>query len=132
MFHLFSRRPATLGPSSGRLRPCSNSPNCVSSQADNLRQTVAPLEFSDDPVAAFNRLEQIVAATPRTRIVTRTADYLHAECQTRLLRFVDDLEFLLDAEARVIHVRSASRVGRSDLGVNRRRVEAIRRQFAAE
>jgi uncharacterized protein (DUF1499 family) len=85
--------------------------------------------FSGGPAQAFDRLERLVASLPRTRIVTRTSEYLHAEFTTRLLRFTDDVEFLLDEKAGAIHVRSASRIGHSDLGTNRRRVETIRRLF---
>ena len=129
MRHFFSGRPLNLGISEGRLAPCPDLPNCVCSQSGGTRSAVAPLGISGDAAKAFQRLERIVAALPRTHIVTRTEDYLHAECRTPVLRFVDDLEFLLDGEADVIHVRSASRVGYSDLGVNRRRVETIRLRF---
>lgn len=77
----------------------------------------------------MQRLRQIVNAMPRTRVVATTDDYLHVEFTSALLRFVDDVEFRVDVDAGVIHVRSASRVGRYDFGVNRRRVEAIRDAF---
>ena len=128
MFRRSPSRPG-LGLRDGRLSPCGPTPNCVSSQAADPRHALAPLAFTGDPASAFERLEQVLARLPRTRIVARTGDYLHAECASRIFRFVDDLEFLLDGPSRIIHVRSASRVGYSDFGVNRRRVETIRRLF---
>ena len=82
------------------------------------------------PVAeAQARLKQVLLNEPRTRIVKEEGGYLHAEARSFLFRFVDDVEFMFDADQQVIHVRSASRLGYSDLGVNRRRVERIRRAF---
>ena len=113
----------------GRLATCPSTPNCVNSQQTG-RSAVAPLAFHGSAAGAFARLKQIVASMPRTRIVETTDDYLHAEVRSRIFRFVDDLEFIVDPAASCVHVRSASRVGYSDLGVNRARVEAIRVQFA--
>jgi uncharacterized protein (DUF1499 family) len=114
----------------GRLLPCPSSPNCVSSQAQDSSQRVDPLRPPGDPGDAMSILRRVVEALPRTRIVTATDTYLHAECRSRIFRFVDDLDFLLDPEEGVVQVRSASRLGHSDLGVNRRRVEAIREALA--
>ena len=72
---------------------------------------------------------KIIASLPRTQVVSHTNEYIHAECTSLIFRFVDDVEFLLDEEKYLIHVRSASRVGYSDLGVNRKRIETIRQQF---
>lgn len=129
-------RPAALGVRDGRLAPCPTSPNCVSSQAppEDAEHHVAALPFPasarGDPAAAWAALERAVRALERTSVVTVRPGYLHAEAATALLGFVDDLECLLDAAARVIHVRSASRVGYSDLGVNRKRVETLRARLA--
>lgn len=124
-----------LGAVDGRLAPCRASPNCVSSQADpaDAVHYVAPL-----PVAAhaggahtaFSDLRRIVAASPRAAIVGEAPGYLRAEFRSRVLGFVDDVELLLDAGAGVVHVRSASRLGRGDFGVNRARVERLRAQLA--
>ena len=84
--------------------------------------------MTGDPAEAFRRLRALVAAAPRSVLLTATDDYLHAACRTRL-GFVDDLECLLCPAARVIHVRSASRTGHYDFGVNRARVEALRRRL---
>jgi len=128
---LLARRPDGLGVHDSRLAPCPRSPNCVSSQAEDEGHRAAPLAFADKPEQAWERLKEVLADFPRTRVVEEGDGYLHAECTTLLFRFVDDVEFLLDREAKVIHFRSASRIGAGDLGTNRRRVEAIRRAFAA-
>ena len=124
-------RQANLGARDGLLAVCPGSPNCVSSRAADSGHQVAPLAFTGPAEAAFERLKAAVAALPRTRIITAADGYLHAECRSALFRFVDDLEFLVDREAQVIHCRSASRTGYSDFGVNRRRVETVRRSFEA-
>jgi uncharacterized protein (DUF1499 family) len=128
---LRARRPNTLGVQAGRLAPCPNSPNCVSSQASDEAHAIEPLHFRGDPDEAWERLQDVLAGQPRTKIISVTEEYLHAECTSRLFRFVDDLECVLDRNAQLIHVRSASRVGHSDLGVNRQRVEALRKAFTA-
>jgi uncharacterized protein (DUF1499 family) len=124
-----ARRPDDLGVQDGKLAPCPHSPNCVSSQAEDESHAIEALAFQGSPEAAWERLKAVLEAFPRTRIVEGTDRYLHAECATLLFRFVDDVEFLLDREAKVIHFRSASRIGTSDLGANRRRMEVIRRAF---
>ena len=121
--------PNNLGVREGILAPCPGSPNCVSSQAANDRHRIAPLVFSGDPSAAFVRLKRVLSGRSDTIIVDDLPDYLRVELRTML--FVDDGEFLLDRTNKVIHVRSASRLGYSDLGKNRSRLEAIRGQFLA-
>ncbi len=120
------RRPK-LGPVDGKLRPCPDSPNCVCSCAEDDEHHIAPLVAD---ASTMNRLKDVLAAMDNVSIVTDDGSYLRAECVTPLLRFVDDLEFLYVADEDVIHVRSASRVGHSDLGANRARVEEIRRRLA--
>jgi len=127
-------RPANLGARKGKLAPPPSTPNAVSSQADPVRDpghAIAPLSCDGDPAGAWKRLIRLVDGLQGTKIVTRSEGYLHAECESRLLGFVDDLECLLDAKAGVIHVRSAARLGVSDLGVNRARVETLRAQLGA-
>lgn len=119
------QRPA-LGPVDGRLRDCPDSPNCVCSFQSDPVHGIEPLRVAGDAATAWQRLLEAIEQQPLTRIVTRSDQYLHVEFTTPWLRFVDDVEFLRDDAAGVIHVRSASRVGRSDLGVNRRRVESLR------
>ena len=123
-------RPANLGVRQGRLAPCPASPNCVSSLADDDVHRVAPLPLSGAAAMAIDRLAGIVRSLPRTSVVAATESYLHAEFRSAVFRFVDDVEFLADESAGVIHVRSASRVGTSDLGVNRRRIEALRARWS--
>jgi uncharacterized protein (DUF1499 family) len=128
---LLSRRPPPLGVVHGRLPECPNRPSCVSSQTNHAARRVEPISFTGSAEDALEELGQVVAGLPNTRMVTRGDDYLHAECTSRVFRFVDDVEFLVDRERQVIHCRSASRVGYYDFGVNRRRIEEIRRRFAA-
>lgn len=116
---------------SRRLEPCPSSPNCVFSGASDAKHQIAPLVLSSGTEEAWQQARRAVAALPRTRIVEETADYLHAETTSAVLRFVDDLELALDAERREIGVRSASRVGWSDFGANRKRVEALRAALVA-
>lgn len=120
-------RPNNLGVTEGRLAPCPTSPNCVSSQTEGESQRIPPLSFTGDAEAAFARLMQVLRLREDARIVEQTADYLRVELSTTF--FVDDGEFLLDRERQRIQVRSASRLGYSDLGKNRRRIEEIRRAF---
>lgn len=123
-------RPPTLGLAAGKLLPCPGSPNCVCSQDPDADHQIAPLAYTGDGPAALGRLKSVVMAQPRARITEEHGGYLRAEFTSLIFRFVDDVEFVLDENAHVIHVRSASRVGHSDLGVNRRRVERLRTAFA--
>lgn len=124
-----SRRPEA-GPAA-RFAPCGSRPNCVSSLSDDPARRVAPLPVSGDPAAAFAAARAAVAALPRIRVVVDEEGYLRAECRSAVFGFVDDLELRLDSERRAIDVRSASREGYSDLGVNRRRVERLRAALAS-
>jgi uncharacterized protein (DUF1499 family) len=120
-------RPGNLGVNGGVLVACPASPNCISSQADDEKHRIAPLAFNGDPDAAFVRLKLILGQRKDTKIIEESPGYLRVELRTTL--FVDDGEFLLDRSRSVIHVRSASRLGYSDLGKNRSRMEEIRSQF---
>ena len=120
-------RPTNLGVKAGELAPCPSSPNCVISQGDaDAEHAIAPLAYSGDPAAAMARLVAVVKAMPRTAVVESTDSYLYTEFTSQWMGYVDDVEFYLDPDASAIQVRSASRLGQSDLGVNRKRVEAIR------
>lgn len=125
---LAGKRPTNLGVRDGRLASCPAKPNCVCSQDRDAGHAIAPLEARGGAAAALARLKAIVEALPRTAIVESRADYLRCEFASRLLGFVDDVEFL--AGDGVVHVRSASRLGHSDLGVNRKRIEDLRRRLA--
>lgn len=120
------RRPE-LGVVDGRLRRCPASPNCVCSEGETDGHAIDPLHFAGSPEAAWTRLIAVIEATPSAHILSREDNYLRAEFVTPLMRYVDDVEFRLTPES--IHVRSASRVGRSDLGANRTRVESLRAAF---
>lgn len=117
------------GLTNGRLNPCPDSPNCVCSQDSGHDAYIEPLAFAGPADAAMERLKQAVLAMPRTRLISEKPGYLHFEFRTAVFRFVDDVEFVADSGTAVIHVRSASRLGYSDLGTNRRRVETIREAF---
>jgi uncharacterized protein (DUF1499 family) len=120
-------RPANLGERDGLLAACPSSPNCVSSLAADEGHRIAALSFNDDPDAAFARLKLVLGRRADTTIIDERTGYLRVELRTML--FVDDAEFLLDRSRNVIHVRSASRLGYSDLGKNRSRMEEIRSQY---
>jgi uncharacterized protein (DUF1499 family) len=117
------KRPENLGVREGRVAPCKRSPNCVSSQANpaDREHYIAPIH------GAMESVKNAVRAFPRATIVKEEKDYLYAEFRTPLMRYVDDVEFFFDGH--VIHVRSCSRLGRRDFGVNRRRVEELRRRI---
>lgn len=118
-----------LGITQGKLSPCPDSPNCVSSQSSDPSHFVEPLSYVDSRTEAKSRLLKMIESMPRTQIVSNTDNYIHAEFTSLIFRFVDDVEFLFDGENNLIHVRSASRVGFSDLGMNRKRIEAFRQRF---
>ena len=109
----------------GRLKPCPSSPNCVSSQSEDPAKHMAPLPYRVDRATSRRLVLAIVRAMPRTTLVAQEDHYLHVEFRSRVFGFVDDVEFWFDDGAALIHFRSASRTGHSDLGVNRKRMTAI-------
>ena len=111
------------------LAPCPRTPNCVSTKSADPARRMAPIPFGGTLAEARERLLAVLAATPGATVVTAGEAYVKAEFRTRLLRFVDDVDLVLDAAEGVIHFRSASRVGHWDLGANRRRMEALRRAY---
>lgn len=123
------KRPTNLGVESGKLTACPETPNCVNSQAQDAQHKIEPLTYKSTPAKAIADLKTVIENMERTQIITESENYLYAEFSTKLMGFVDDVEFFLDEGANVIHVRSASRLGQSDLGVNRKRVETIRAKF---
>ena len=130
--------PDNLGLRDGKLKAPSNSPNSVSSQA-NLwpghpqaeTARIAPLPVAGDAAATMARIQAILQATPGATVIKAESGYLYATFSTRLLKYTDDVEFWFDAAQGVVQVRSASRLGRGDFGVNRARVESIRAQLSA-
>jgi len=121
--------PVNLGLKNQRLSPCPGTPNCVSSQGKNLQHRVQPITFKGTQEHAKERLHRVINSMSGTRIITQDFLYWHVEFTTQLLRFIDDVEFYFDGTQSLIHVRSASRQGYWDLGVNRKRVKTIRSRF---
>ncbi|MBD2566452.1 DUF1499 domain-containing protein [Anabaena lutea] len=117
---------AGLGIESGHLASCPASPNCVVSQNADAKHSIEPIPYHLDHDTAREILLKVLTVVPRTEVIEQTDNYIHALSKSRIFKFVDDVEFYLPADESVIHIRSASRVGDSDLGVNRRRMEQIR------
>jgi len=136
---LRGRAPENLGVRDGRLKPPSRTPNSVSSQTalhDGQRYQldyarIDPIRYSGDGAATLDRIKRIVAAMPGAQVIESRPDYLYVQFMTRWLKFVDDTEFWVSPAENVVHVRSASRVGKKDFGVNRARIEAIRARASA-
>ena len=114
-----------------RLAACPDRPNCVSSEAQDPRRAVAPMQLAGDPAIAWAEIQAKVKRFPRSTIVKATDRYLHVILKSRVFGFIDDLELRLDPQTKRIAIRSASRSGYFDLGVNRRRVENLRKQLKA-
>ena len=125
------KRPDNLGVNNGQLASCPKSPNCVSSQAQpaDTVHFIEPLTYTSTPEQALTNLKTVIESLPRTKIITETDNYLYAEFKSALMGYVDDVEFYIVSDTQKIHVRSASRLGQSDLGVNRKRVEEIKEKF---
>ena len=121
---------AVLADSQKRLATCPQSPNCVSSMETNPRQHIPPLRYTGNQDVAYGQLIGLLTSDPRVRIVTREDNYLRAEFRSSVWGFVDDVEFLFSADQPIVDVRSASRVGYYDFGVNRRRIESIRNRWS--
>jgi len=127
------KRPDNLGASAGRLAPPKTTPNCVSSQADpaDAEHYIAPIPFKGGAAEAMAAARKAAESMEGATVIRQDANYLYAEFRTRLMRFVDDVEFVFDEKTGLLHVRSASRLGRRDFGVNRARVEALRSRIEA-
>ncbi len=116
-------------PAKKRLPPCKDTPNCVSTQATDKLHYIAPFKISGDAKTAWLTLRDAIKAHDRMVITHETEDSLHAEATSLVLSFVDDIDAFLDLEAGVIQIRSSSRIGHSDFGVNRKRIESFRQQL---
>lgn len=114
-----------------KLSPCPNSPNCVSTQSTDKRHKIEPIEYKISSEDALNKVISIIKSIERTKIISEDMDYLKVEFRSKVFRFVDDVEFYFDDQNKTLHFRSASRVGYGDMGVNRKRMEKIRRLFNA-
>ena len=133
LFSFSGTAPTDLGVKDGRLKPCPSTPNCVCSQApaEDKEHAIAPFTYTGEAKAAIARLKSIIEGMERSKINQVTDDYLYAEFSSKLMGFVDDVEFFAPAGESVIHTRTAARLGKSDLGVNRKRTEEIRAKFQA-
>ncbi|MFH0976167.1 MAG: DUF1499 domain-containing protein [Spirochaetota bacterium] len=130
LFRCSGTRPQNIGVMGGMLSSCPESPNCVSSQAGDSKHYIEPIRFAGDKSAAMQKLKSVILAMKRTRIISEKDDYLYAEFTSAIFRFVDDVEFYIDGKAGLIHMRSASRLGYGDMGVNRKRMEKIKISFS--
>ena len=134
---LAGTKPNNLGMATGQLLACPATPNCVNSKSLDAEHRITPLTYTSSAEDAFNTLKTVVQSFKQSAIAParsqsfaqETGNYIYAEFTIPVVGFVDDVEFLLDKDAQVIHVRSASRLGESDLGVNRKRIETIRAKF---
>ena len=122
---LTSSRPDNLGVHNGQLATCPSSPNAVSTQATDLQHKISAIPLQQPAEQAIARLQAIISEFPNTKIISHNNVYLHAEFTSTIFRFVDDVEFFCDTSTQLIHFRSASRVGHSDFGVNRNRMQQI-------
>jgi uncharacterized protein (DUF1499 family) len=128
-WYCFSK-PPVLGVREGRLLPCPSSPNCVCSQDTDPEHSIAAFKFRGSGTNALQRLKSVVLNQSRTRVIDEHGGYFRVEFVTPICRYRDDVEFLLDEREGVIQVRSSSRIGYGDLGVNRKRMEHLRELFS--
>ncbi len=130
-FSCAGQRPENLGIHNDQLKGCPGKPNCVSSQAEDESHSLAVFRYQGEKEAVLKGLKKAITSLDGMTIVTENDTYLHIECKSAIMGFVDDLEFYFSKE-NVIQVRSASRLGYSDFGVNRKRVEKLRELIALE
>ena len=124
---LLSAAHAAAGP--GRILPCPNSPNCVSSRSKDPARFIEPLRYTGKLADARQKLIELLENSKRSRLISVEVDYIHAEFRSLIFNFVDDVQFYFSSEDRIIDVRSASRTDYYDFGVNRKRVERLREKF---
>lgn len=129
IFSFSGEQPKNLGVKNGQLADCPETPNCVSSQSKDVTHQIEPLTYSSSGKEAWKKLQTILEATDNAEVIEAENNYLYATYTSQIMGFVDDVEFYLEPQEKLIHVRSASRLGESDLGVNRNRIETIREQF---
>ncbi len=133
LFSFSGTPPTDLGVNNGQLKACPNTPNCVNSQApaEDKEHAIAPFPYTGSAKDAIERLKQVIEGMERSTVHTVSDDYLYAEFSSKLMGFVDDVEFYAPPGESVIHTRTAARLGKSDLGANRKRTEEIRAKFLA-
>ena len=122
-------QPENIGLTNGQLLSCPSTPNCVSSQSEDAEHSIQPLSYKRDGEDAISTLKDIINQEERTQIISERDGYLYAQFTSHWMGFVDDVEFFVNEDKGVIDVRSASRLGESDLGVNRERINTIRQVF---
>lgn len=123
---IFAGKTPELGIQDGKLSPCPPTPNCVVSQGADSDHAIEPIAYTGSREDALELLTKVLGVVPRTEIVAQQENYIRVKSTSRILGFVDDTEFYFPEDEPVIHVRAAARLGESDLGVNRRRLEQIR------
>jgi uncharacterized protein (DUF1499 family) len=121
--------PGSIGVKEGKLAQCPDKPNCVSSMTEDKSHYIEPFNYTGSSGKVKSVILELVKSQDRTKIITDSENYIHAEFRSKLFRFVDDVEFLIDDRTKTVHVRSASRTGYSDMGVNRKRVENLHTLF---
>ena len=132
-FRFLAGKPSHIpGVNNGLLAACPNRPNCICTDASDPLHKISPLVSNALPAQAWAAARAAVLSLPRTQIVSESDDYLHAECRSALFGFVDDLELHLRPQSGSIAVRSASRLGHRDFGVNRKRIEQLRTVLARQ
>ncbi|UCD32339.1 MAG: DUF1499 domain-containing protein [Desulfobacterales bacterium] len=124
--------PDAIGIRLSGLTGCPKSPNCVSSKAKGAQHIVEPFLIKGDAKVSWSIVKSVIISMPNCLMVTATTNYIHAECRSRIFRFADDLELFSNSSSGMISIRSASRIGYSDFGVNRRRVEFLRSELRAK
>jgi len=129
IFHFEGSVPTDLGVTDGKLKQCPPSPNCVVSQTEDETHYIEPLEYKGDRTSAYDNFLKVLSVVPDTVVVEKTDNYIRTESRSKIMGFVDDAEFYFPEDENIVQWRSASRLGESDLGVNRRRLEQIRFAF---
>ena len=129
LFSFHGKRPTNLGVTDFKLGSCPGTPNCVSTQDTDEQHKIEPIRFTGSAGDAIAKIAQIVQGMEGAEIITQSNDYLHIEFTSKIMGFRDDTEFYIAGQAQEIQIRSAARLGKSDLGVNRKRMESIRAAF---
>ena len=127
---IFAGTSPDLGVDDGSLSPCPESPNCVVTQDADESHSITPIAYQTDLDTARETLLKVLSVVPRTEVIAQRSDYIRAQSTSRLMGFIDDVEFYFPSDKKEIEMRSAARLGDSDLGVNRRRLEQIRLAMA--
>ena len=126
-----SPMPDNLGVENGRLAPCPDSPNCVSTQASDEEHGTIPIAYEGETAVAHDKILTILNNDPSLTIISQTPTYIHAEARSAVWQFIDDVEFFFNESEGLVHFRSAARLGYGDGGINRQRMETIHTEFEA-